>query len=178
MNWAQFIDVGHKVLTIAAIVAAGAWVLYNYKKEKPHSFRLEPKITSTVLNRANEEYLLVHISLNNSGRASVSLDQKGTGLRVSYAERAPEPTSKSKRTQAIQADWQHIGTFTVFPYDELIESNELVTEKKLLRVFSEGAVAYLVELYLRAGKSLWVATSVAITSPTETAEHSSGKEGV
>lgn len=160
MNWLQLLDIGHKILTLGAIVAGAVWALYHYRRGTPYSARLEPTIVGKFISSDQGCYILVSLELKNTGSARVMIDQEGTAVRLLQASRS---ISSAIDSSIGQVTWQHLATYQIFPQQAWIEPAEVITESRLLDFSGENVVAFLAEMYVVAEGNYWIASDVLLT---------------
>lgn len=127
--WLDFCD---KVIKAAAVVVAGIWTYFNYKKSRTYKSKLEPNVTGEVFQKDGMYYALVECSLKNVGRSKFPIKQTGTGLTAIVLG----PNGRKK-----------VALASVFEDHAWIEPEERISDPRVIPIPDpEGYVALLLEL--------------------------------
>jgi hypothetical protein len=146
------------IATAIALMAGGIWAYYKFFRSRTFHPRLEGAIEANVVKRSQYPMLQVEINLKNGGLTSLFIVQHGSGLRILRC------SDNDSGDLYDDVPWEHLSTRSVFESHEWIEPSESISEKILLQLGPEAAVAYKLDLRLVAGTNVSKAPAHRFTS--------------
>jgi hypothetical protein len=146
-------DVNVIVQTLAIIVGA-TWAYVKYFRGRVFRPKLEPTISGACFVNNTYIHVIITCSLKNVGLSKISLEEDGTGIRISSC--APQDTLIVQ-----SAVWDHHASFPVFlDKHKWIEPGETICEKRLIKLNREKRIGLLLELQVYTKKITWHAMDI------------------
>jgi hypothetical protein len=142
------------VIRIVALIVGAVWAYAKFVKGRVFHSRLEPQVSGDTVVRNDQANLAISIKVKNVGLSRVDVHQRGSGLRVSTAERSDPKVM-------VSAQWRHLGTFPILEKHAWIEPGETVGEDRLAILPKEvSSNLLLLEAHIASGVLVWVATCI------------------
>ena len=134
-------DIVQAGITAAAVVFGGLWAYFKFVRGRTYRPRLSVAIYGQWRRIAGKNLLHTRVTVQNIGASVVSLQQKGTGLRVSFL--APDqPDAPTAVT------WEVERVFEILREHKWIEPGETVSDDQLLDLQVADPVVTLLEVRL------------------------------
>jgi hypothetical protein len=162
-------DILQKLFTIAAIIVGAIWTYFNFFRGRTYKIRLEPEVSGKAVTINGLNHLVAAIRLKNVGLSRVEIEQKGTALEL-LAYNAPDGTKN-----IVSAAWDRLTAFPVFESNRWIEPGEMIEEKRLIVVPTNGCTAFRLRLRLVSHGSAWEAMDI-VTFSEENASKTGGDD--
>jgi hypothetical protein len=150
----QLLETASKLLTVAAIISGGAWVLFNYFAGRTHRPRLQLRVSGERVVREGLEYLIVKTELSNVGLARVELVNDGCVTRV-YAHELLEATEF-----VMEPNWKSLAAFDLFRDQKWVEPSGLLIDQQLIVVPGLSGKFLKVWAHVESEKVAWNAETV------------------
>jgi hypothetical protein len=160
MNSGQLLETASKLLTVAAIISGGAWVLFNYVAGRTHRPRLQLRVSGERVVRNGLEYLLVKTELSNVGLARVELVIEGCATKV-YEHELPEETAF-----VMEPNWIELAAFDLFRGQQWVEPSGLLIDQQLIAVPGLSGKFLKVWAHVESKKVAWNAEAVVASLAT------------
>lgn len=121
-----WVDIVGGIVTVLAVIIGGLWAYFNFVKGRTYRPHLEVALSGQWRHVDKHEYLQTRISVKNIGKSVVSLNQKGTGLRVSVLG------TQTLAQAPKECIWSALRVFPVLADHDWIEPGETVSDDLLL----------------------------------------------
>jgi len=136
----DWIDTVGSLITSIAIVVGGIWAYFKFVKGRTFRPRIEITMSARWQKIRRRHWLLICIRVKNIGASKVTIQQAGTGLRVSVL-------AQQQRPPPVRASWDSRGMYSIFKDHSWIEPGETVSDDLLLNL-GVGPAPVLLEGYL------------------------------
>jgi hypothetical protein len=118
-------EIVHAGITAAAIVFGGLWAYFKFVKGRTYRPRLSVAISGQWRRIAGKNLLHTRVTVKNIGASVVTLQKKGSGLRVNFLA-AGQPDAPTAAT------WEVVRVFDILREHVWIEPGETVSDDQLL----------------------------------------------
>ncbi len=143
-----------KLTQIVALVLGGIGAYVRLFKGRIYRGRLEASVSGTAVLEDGKIRITAIASIKNIGHTKLDIDQSETALILCYCEK------QNDVPEVISAYWEHLGTFSIFEHDSVIESGETIQDQLMVFVPQNKIEALQLKLDVCAGKSLWISRTV------------------
>lgn len=154
-----YAEIAQAILMSCAIVFGGAWAYFNFISGRV----LKPKLESSIemfhqKNKCSATRLHVKVTLKNVGLTKVNIDQKATGLRIFKI--IDKVRLSGKANELFEAEWDRLGTFSIFDQHQWIEPSEIISECKILDLYTTSP-CFKAESTIMTKKQSWFAVCIS-----------------
>jgi hypothetical protein len=135
----DWIDVVLKVMSIAAIIAAGAWAYYQFRLADTDASNIQMSVTTEVLKYSGDNRLLmIHVRPKNIGKVMVAPRHLAVTVRDLPVDLKPGAVDLDKLKERYKADIldRFMGGYEMEPG---VEYDEVVTMIVPTGMYSVGA---------------------------------------
>jgi hypothetical protein len=126
------------IATAGAILVGGVWAYFNFAKGRTYKPRLSVEMMGQWRCVNGRQVFQIRTRVTNIGASKVSLQQSGTGLRISLPAKDQSDSPDSFRWEPVlttPTDGQpKQRTFVIFKDHEWIEPGETISEDLLLNL--------------------------------------------
>src|SRR5712692_1388622 len=161
----MFADILQKLMASFAFLVGGAWVVWNYVKNRTHAPRLQVEVKAELVIRGDRHYLLATCQAKNVGLSLVRLpapEPEGVGLLGSALVVRMLPQFGAE-PYIIEVPWNENETiFEIITGHKAIEPGLTISEQKLIYLSDLRYAAARVWLRVSAEGEKWSAVAVAL----------------
>jgi hypothetical protein len=140
-NWDHAISALEHGATVAALIVGGMFAYYKFFKRRLFVPRLELGLSARSICKDQTSYLVVSLKLKNVGLSRVDIHQKGTALRIRWAENLLV-------TKTDSVTWKKLRSFSIFERHAWIESGEPIREELMIAAPRCNRLAFRLEFRL------------------------------
>jgi hypothetical protein len=135
------------VATAVALAVGGIWAYYKFFRSRTFRPRLEGAVQARLVRSGGRRLIDVTVTIKNAGLTRLDLTQEGSGLRFFCN------TGEESDYLYDQLPWRHLITHPVFTAHAWVEPSESISDRLLVQLEDDAALAYRLELRLVAGTS-------------------------
>ena len=133
------------IVTALAVLVGGYWTYFKFVRGRTYRPRLSVDMAGQWRTSGTLDLLHIRIRVTNIGASKVSLNQYGTGLRLSFLadEQGGAPDDAVWASVALGGDPRQARTFEILTEHDWIEPGETVSDDLLLNLGRAPSIAKL-----------------------------------
>jgi hypothetical protein len=123
-TWADIIET---IVTPLAVIVGALWAYFKFARGRIFRPRIGIDMSAQWVDVDEVSWFQVRVRVKNIGASKISLEQKGTGLRVSIF-------SPAQHAAPATASWNRIKTCPILEAHSWVESGETVSDDLLINL--------------------------------------------